>query len=60
MPSVGRFALIQFAEQIEWLTTRIEIRDRENVVALRQDADAVDENHGRRPSRRRCRTDIGD
>ncbi|MGY2930400.1 transposase [Bradyrhizobium sp. GM22.5] len=40
IPGAARFALIQFAEQIELLTTRIEKLDREILVAVRQDPDA--------------------
>jgi transposase len=40
IPGAARFALIQFAEQIELLTTRIEKLDREILVAVRKDPDA--------------------
>ncbi|MCP1768247.1 MULTISPECIES: IS110 family transposase [Bradyrhizobium] len=40
IPSAARFALIQFAEQIELLTTRIEKLDREILAAVRQDPHA--------------------
>ena len=40
IPGTARFALIQFAEQIELLTTRIEKLDREILVAVRKDPDA--------------------
>ncbi|MDH2357514.1 IS110 family transposase [Bradyrhizobium sp. SSUT112] len=40
IPGAARFALIQFPEQIELLTTRIEKLDKEILVAVRQDPDA--------------------
>src|SRR4051794_20063851 len=40
IPGAARFALIQFAEQIEMLTTRIEKLDKEILVAVRKDPDA--------------------
>lgn len=40
IPDAARFALIQFAEQIELLTTRIEKLDREILGAVRKDPDA--------------------
>ncbi|MCS3969467.1 transposase [Bradyrhizobium japonicum] len=40
IPGAARFALIQFAEKIELLTTRIEKLDREILVAVRKDPDA--------------------
>lgn len=40
IPGAARFALIQFAEQIELLTTRMEKLDREILVAVRKDPDA--------------------
>lgn len=40
IPGAARFPLIQFAERIELLTTRIEKLDKEILVAVRNDPDA--------------------